>query len=62
MKKNLLHQVLKFENSKISYTFHKTLVLSIICAKCCSKDEKIFKGEEFIQVIKIHALINNMNE
>ena len=30
----------KFRNPKISYIFDKTLVLSINCDKCHSKDEK----------------------
>ena len=33
----------KDKNRKISYIFEKKLVLSIICSKCGSKDEKIFK-------------------
>ena len=36
----------KFEKPKISYISEKTLVLSIICSKCKSEDEKIFKQEE----------------
>ena len=36
----------KFKSPKISYVFIKTLVLFIICNKCGSKDEKIFKEEE----------------
>ena len=32
----------KVKNPKISYIFEKTLVLSIICSKCGSKDKKIF--------------------
>ena len=38
------------------------LVLSIICDKCGSNDEKIFKEEESIEILKILGLINNMNE
>ena len=37
---------------------NETLVLSIICDKCGSKDEKIFKEEESIKVSKINGLIN----
>ena len=40
--------------------FDKTLVLSIICDKCGSKDEKIFQEEESIEILKIIVLINNM--
>ena len=38
----------KFQNPKISYVFDETQVLSIICGKCSSNDEKIFKGKESI--------------
>ena len=31
-----------FKKTIISYTFEKTLVLSIICSKCEKEDEKIF--------------------
>ena len=50
----------KINNPKISYIFVKTLVLSIICSKCGSKDEKIFKEEESIKILKIFGLINNI--
>ena len=40
----------KFEKSKISYIFEKT-VLSIICCMCKNKDEKIFKEEESIEIL-----------
>ena len=37
----------KFKKPEISYILDKTLVPSIICDKCGSKGEKIFKeGEE----------------
>ena len=35
----------KFKNSEISYILSKTLVLSIICNKCSTNNEKIFKKE-----------------
>ena len=50
----------KINNPKISYIFVKTLVLSIICSKCGSKDEKIFIEEESIKILKIFGLINNV--
>ena len=31
----------KFKVPKISYIFNKTLVISIICGKCGSNDEKL---------------------
>ena len=42
----------KFKNLKISYIFNKTWVLCIICDKCGSKDEKVFKEEESIKTFK----------
>ena len=41
----------KFNNSKISYVFEKTLVLSITCSKGKNEDEKIFKEEESIEAL-----------
>ena len=38
----------KLQNLKISQIFDKTLVLSIICALCDTKDEKLFKEAESI--------------
>ena len=52
----------KFENPKISYLLEKTLVLSIICGNCMNEDEKIFKEEESIEILKIHGLINNIEK
>ena len=52
----------KFKNPKTPYIFDKTLVFSIICDKCGSKDEKIFKEEELVEILKSHGLINSMNE
>ena len=37
--------------------FEKTLVLSIICSKCENDNEKIFKEEEPIEILKILGLI-----
>ena len=50
----------KFEKPKISYLLEKTLFLSIICGKCKSEDEKLFKEEESIEVLKILGLIENI--
>ena len=50
----------KFEKPKISYILDKTLVLSIICSKCKNEDEKIFKEEEWIEILKIFSLIGNI--
>ena len=35
----------KFEKPKILYLLEKTLVIPIICSKCMSEDEKLFKVE-----------------
>ena len=43
----------KLKIRNISYIFDKTLVLSIICNKGGSNDEKIFKEEESIEILKI---------
>ena len=45
---------------KIWYICDKTLLVSSICNKCGSKDKKIFKEEEPIEILKIIGLINNM--
>ena len=50
----------KFEKPKISYILEKTLVLFVICSKCKSEDEKIFKEEESIEILKIFGLIENI--
>ena len=53
-------RIKKFENRKILYLLEKTLVLSIICNKCKNKDEKLFKEEESIEMLKILGLIENI--
>ena len=50
----------KFEKTKISYLLEKTLVLSTICSKCKNKDEKVFKEENSIEILKILGLIENI--
>ena len=50
----------KSEKPKISYLLEKTLVLSIICSKCKNEDEKIFKEEESIDILKVLGLIENI--
>ena len=47
----------EIKKPKISYICDKTLLLSNICNKCRSKDEKIFKEEESIEILKILRLI-----
>ena len=50
----------KFEKPKVLYLLEKILVLTIICSKCKNKDEKIFKEEESIEILKILDLINDI--
>ena len=52
----------KFENPKVSYLLEKTLVLSIICSKCKNKDQKIFKEEDLIDILRFVGLINHIEE
>ena len=50
----------KFKYPKMSYIFEKKLVLSVICSKCKSKDEKIFKEEESFEILRILGLTENI--
>ena len=50
----------KFEKPKISNILEKTLVPSIICSKCKNENEKKFKQEESIEILKTLGLIENM--
>ena len=47
----------KFKNPKISYVFEKK---RIICIKCGNKNDKIFKKEESIEMLKILDSIKNI--
>ena len=49
----------KLEKSKILYLLENTLVLSVICSNWKNKDEKIFKVEQSIEILKIIGLIEN---
>ena len=40
--------------------FEKTLVLSIFCSKGKNEDEKTFKEEDSINILKILGLIENI--
>ena len=42
------------------YILEKTLVLSIICSKSKNEDEKIFKEEESIEILKMLGLMENI--
>ena len=45
----------------MTYICDKALPLSSICNKCGSEDEKIFKKEESIEILKIIVLIEIYN-
>ena len=62
MKKSIALSILhrKFKNLEISYLFYKTLVISIICSKCGSKHKRTFKKKKLIEILKILALIKNI--
>ena len=49
----------EFKKPKI-YICDKTLLLSSTCNKYGSEDEKIFKEEELVEMLKILGLINKM--
>ena len=59
MKKIILRyfQYRKSEKPKISHLLQKTLVLSIICSKCKNEDEKLFKEEELVEILKTPGLV-----
>ena len=46
----------------IPYLLDKSLDLSVICSKCKNEDEKLFKEEESIEILKFFGLINNIEE
>ena len=48
------------EKTKISYLLENALVLSIICSKCKNEDEKIFKEEDSIEILKVFGFIENI--
>ena len=50
----------KFKNPRMSYICQKTLLLSRICNKCGTEDEKIFKEDESIEILKILGLFGNI--
>ena len=50
----------RFKNPKISYIFQKALVLSVIWSKNKNEDEKIYKEEESIEILKILGSIKSI--
>ena len=47
-------------NQKDHIFSKKTLVLPIICTKCKNEEEKIFKEEESIEILKFLGIIENI--
>ena len=52
----------EFKNPEISCICYKTLLLSSICNKCGSEDERIFMERESVETLKILCLINIIDE
>ena len=50
----------KFEKPKISYHLEKLLVPHITCSECKNENEKLFKGEESVEILKILVSIENI--
>ena len=48
------------EKLKISYLLEVTFIISIISSKCKKEDEKIFGGEDSIEILIIFGLIENI--
>ena len=48
-----------FKNLKYHKKKKKNLVLSVVCSNCKKEDEKIFKEEESIELLKILGLITD---
>ena len=53
-------QYKKIEKPKLSYLLEKKLVLSISCSQCKKEDKNLFKEGEYIEILKILGLIENM--
>ena len=51
---------IKFEKPKISYLLKQTLVLSFIYSECKNKDEKTFKEEKRIDILKALGLFQSI--
>ena len=50
----------KFEKPKSSYLLEKTSLLSNICSKSKSEDEKLFKEEESVEILKFFVFFENI--
>ena len=52
---NKCRKYTEFKKPKISNICDRTLLFSSICNKCGKEDQKIFKEEESIEILKIFA-------
>ena len=52
----------KFAKPKISSLLEKTLVSFYYLSMCKNEDEKVFKEEESIEILKIIGFINNIEQ
>ena len=59
---NVCNKYRKSKNPKILYTFFKKIGLSIVYSRCGHEYKKIFKEEESIEILKVLALINNIED
>ena len=53
-------QYKKIDKPKLSYLLEKKLVLSISCSQCKKEDKNLFKEEEYIEILQILGLIENI--
>lgn len=51
----------KFKESKMLHIWSKTVV-SAFCEKCSSNNDKIFKEQEPVKILKILGLIGNIEK
>ena len=58
--KSIVLSVISIKSAKI--LFNPTLGLSLIYNKCYRYNEKMFKKEESVEILKILSWINNMNK
>ena len=50
----------KIEKTKTSFLLRQRSVLSIICGRCKNEDQKLFKEEASIEILKNFGLIENI--
>ena len=53
-------QYKKIDKPKLSYLLEKKLVLSISCSQCKKEDKNLFEEEEYIEILQILGLIENI--